>query len=89
MIHSLAGGNIQSLKVADFVKVQIVSNPFTNDIYWYIACGSEQVGDTVVVPFGKNNTLVQGKVLRIDKNVCSQVSPVPLSKAKKVVKVIK
>lgn len=89
MIHSLAGGKIQNLKMADFAKVQIISQPFANDIYWYICCGQEAVGDTVVVPLGKNNTLVQGKVLRIDKNVSSQVAPVPLARAKKVVRVIK
>ncbi len=89
MIHSLAGGKIQNLKYADFVKVQIITPPFVNDIYWYIAMGTEKVGDTVVVPIGKNNTLVQGKVLRIDKNVSSQVAPVPIGRAKQVARVIK
>lgn len=89
MIHSLAGGKIQNLRYADFVKVQIITPPFTNEIYWYIAIGTENVGDTVVVPIGKNNTQVQGRVLRIDKNVSSQVAPVPISRVKKVVRVLK
>ena len=89
MIHSLAGGKIQRLKFADFAKVKISDAPFEGDIYWFIACGTEKVGDTVVVPLGKNNTQVQGVVLRIDKNVSNQVSPVPISRAKKVLRVLK
>ena len=89
MIHSLAGGQLGALKFADFVKVQIISEPFTNDIFWYIACGTEKVGDTVIVPVGKNNLQVRAKVLRIDKHVSSQACPVPISRAKKVIRVIK
>ena len=89
MIHSLAGGNIQNLKYANFVKVQIITSPFTNDIYWYIAFGTENIGDMVIVPIGKNNTQVQGKVLRIEKNVSAQVAPVPINRAKRVIRVLK
>lgn len=89
MIHSLAGGELGTTRYADFAKVEILSKPFVGDIYWYIACGQECVGDIVIVPLGKNNTYVQGKVIRIDKNISSQVSPVPFSRAKKVLKVFK
>lgn len=89
MIHSLAGGELGKTRYADFAKVEILTKPFVGDIYWYIACGSEKIEDIVIVPLGKNNVLVQGRVIRIDKNISSQVSPVPFSKAKKVIKVLK
>lgn len=89
MIHSLAGGKIQKLTTADYAKVQIISPPFSGDIYWYVCSGIESVGDTVVVPIGKNNLQVQAKVLRIDKNISNQVAPVPSNLAKKVIRVLK
>lgn len=89
MIHSLAGGNLGKFQYADFVKVEIIASAFAGQIYWYKSCGKEKVGDVVLVPLGKNNSTVQGRVMRIDKNISSQISPVPFSKAKQVIKVIK
>lgn len=89
MIHSMAGGDIKNLKYADFIKVEITEGINAGSRFFYIALGGEQVGDTVLVPVGVSNTLTKAKVLRIDKNVNSQVSPVPIKRAKKVAKVVK
>lgn len=89
MIHSLAGGTLGKVQYATFVKVQLSDGAFAGGICWFVACGNESIGDDVIVPFGKNNQQIRGKVLRIDKNVSSQVSPVPFSRAKQVIKVIK
>lgn len=89
MIHSLAGGNIKNLKVADFVKVEILEGPFKGDKYFYIALGTEKVDSTVIVPLGKNNTPTKAKVLRIDKNISNMVAPVPMNRAKQVIKICK
>lgn len=89
MIHSMAGGDIKNLRYADLVKVEVLEGPNIGSRYFYIACGLEKVDDIVLVPVGVANTLTKAKVLRIDKNVNSQVSPVPIKRAKQVVKVVK
>ena len=89
MIHSLAGGNLQHLKVENFVKVEIIQGANFGNILWYLSCGTESVGDVVIVPFGKYNERIRAKVLRIDKNVSSQVAPVPLKIAKRVISVVR
>ena len=40
--------------------------------------------DFVYVPFGKNNTLLKAKVLRIDKNVSTRTTPIPFKRLKKI-----
>ena len=87
MIHSLSGGSLQKVKYANFAKVEILEGLQKGDKFWYVCCGGEQVGDEVVVPLGITNKAVSAKVLRIDKNVSSQVSPVPFSKAKQIIKI--
>lgn len=89
MIHSLAGGSLQQLKVQDFVKVEILQGVNIGGIYWYLSCGNENVGDTVIVPIGKYNERVRARVIRIDKNISAQVAPVPLKIAKRVIQVVK
>lgn len=89
MIHSMAGGDIKNLSYADFAKVEIIEGTNAGSRFFYIACGGEKVDDIVLVPVGKNNILTKAKVLRVDKNVNSQVSPVSIKRAKKVVKIVK
>lgn len=84
MIHSLAGGNLGKVKFADFAKVQLLEGSNKNEIYWYVTKITLIENDVVLVPFGKNNALVKARVLRVDKNVSSQVSPIPFSHAKEV-----
>jgi len=86
MIHSLAGGILSDNKKLDFAKVEILSDYYSG-IFWYITeIPKLKVGDIVVVPFGKNEILVEGKVLKIDKNISSQTAPIPIKRAKKILK---
>lgn len=85
MIHSCAGGVVRDKKYFDFAKVEILS---TGEIKWFI-CNLPLVstGDIVVVPCGKENKEEEAKVLRIDRGVSEQVSPVPARHAKEVLRV--
>ncbi len=85
MIHSLAGGDIKQIKVCDFAKVELLEGASRGGIYWYITkIPGLQAGDMVLVPFGRMNALTKAKVLRIDKNVSSQVAPVRMNMAKSI-----
>ena len=82
----MAGGNLSKITYNDFAKVKITSGPFAGDIYWYLSVAGAKEGDKVKVPFGTNNTLYDGEILRIDKNVSSQMSPVSPKRAKRIIK---
>ena len=85
MIHSLAGGIVSEVKVADFAKVEIDGE----GKFWYISKIADlKEGDFVLVPFGKNLAETKAKVLRIDKNVSSQASPIPFGRAKVILRKI-
>jgi len=86
MIHSMAGGNLSNVTYNDFAKVKLTSGPFAGEIYWYLSAAGAKVGDKVQVPFGKNNTLCDGEILRIDSHVSSQMSPVNPKHVKKIKK---
>lgn len=82
MIHSLAGGVIREKKYFDFAKVKLE----TGEIYWYIsAIKTLKPGDMVVVPYG--NGEVKAFVIRIDKHISEQVSPIPVKRAKAILKI--
>ena len=79
MIHSLSGGIMKGAEYNDFAKIEILEA----GIFWYIDPFGLSVGDCAIVPFGKK--LVEGKVLRVDKHVSSQASPIPMKCAKEIV----
>ena len=84
MIHSLAGGNIGNEQFFDFALVEINSS-FAMGKFWYISKIKElSTGDNVEVPYG--TAKVNGRVLRIDRNVSSFSSPVPVKRAKIIIK---
>lgn len=86
MIHSLAGGKIKDLDFADFAKVEILDGETQGKISWYITNILDlNVGDTVLVPVGLNNTQTPAKVLKIERNLSSQVSPIPIKRAKEII----
>ena len=84
MIHSCAGGVVHEKKLYDFAKVKIEC---TGQIRWYISNNPLlRVGDKVVVPFGKERE--KAVVLKLDKNVSEQVSPMPIRQMKEILQVI-
>ena len=65
--------------------IEIVDGVFKGEIYWYITeIVALKENDFVYVPFGKNNTLLKAKVLRIDKNVSTRTTPIPFKRLKKI-----
>ena len=81
MIHSMSGGVIREAKIYDFAKVEIEDE----GVFWYILENVRlKEGDFVVVPFGIDNKLVKGKILRIDKNVSAQNAPFPIKRIKRI-----
>ncbi len=89
MIHSMAGGDIKNLRYADFVKVEILEGESVGSKFFYLSIDGVIEGMVVLVPVGVNNVPTKAKVLRVDKNVNSQVSPVPIKCAKSVIKIVK
>ena len=87
MIHSMAGGRLGKVEYNDFAKVRILEGECQGSAFFYITkiIGLKE-GDEVLVPVGLSNTLTKGMVERIDKNVSSQCSPVPVKRAKAVAK---
>ena len=82
MIHSLAGGVIREKKYFDFAKVKLE----TGELYWYISTiKTLKPGDMVVVPYG--NEEAKAFVIRIDKHISEQVSPIPVKRAKTILKI--
>ena len=78
MIHSLAGGNLGNESYFDFALVEVE----IGGKYWYISKLGVKQGDLVMVPL--KGEIVKGKVIRIDKNVSSYNSPIPIKMAKQI-----
>ena len=84
MIHSCAGGVIRDKKSFNLAKVEILQ---TGELRWYISnLPLLEVGDEVIVPIGRENVEVRAKVLRIDKGVSEQVTPVPCKSLKEILR---
>lgn len=87
MIHSLSGGIIKDNEPVDFAKVKLIKE---EQIAWYLCTHLPQlqVGDTVLVPFGSQQELNEAIVIRIDKQISPQVTPIPLKHAKRIHSII-
>lgn len=89
MIHSMAGGELKFNQHFDFAKVEIIEGEDIGLIFWFISPFSNlQIGNKVLVPLGKNNKEVKAKVLRIDKNISEQSSPLPIKRMKTIISII-
>ena len=89
MIHSLAGGKIRDLAINDFAKVEILEGSETGKVFWYISTIiTLKVGDIVLVPLGKSNSITRACVVKIEKNISAHTAPIPSSHAKYIVKVV-
>ena len=81
MIHSLSGGVIKDYGSYTFVKVTFEGDERP---YWYIADFSVEEGDKVTAPFGKFDTPREATVIKVERNVNGQVTPIPIRSAKKL-----
>ncbi len=89
MIHSLAGGKMRDLEMADFVKVEIIDCEQQGTIRWYIFDTIDlKINDFVLVPFGIKNATCTAKVLKIERNLSAQNSPIPIKFAKSIIRKI-
>ena len=78
MIHSLSGGVLADNSPMLFAKVDVLGTPC-----WYLAPFFVEAGDKVLVPFGREERLTEGTVLRTE--TCTrQTAPVPVSRAKSI-----
>ena len=87
MIHSLSGGVIKENIPVDFAKVKLKQ---TGTIAWYLCTHlpNLKINDKVLVPYGVDNSMQEAQVLRIDRQISPQVTPIPLKHAKKIEKVL-
>ena len=81
MIHSLSGGVIKDYGAYTFVKVVFEGEERP---YWYISDFAVEEGDKVNAPFGKADMPREATVVKVEKNVSGQVTPIPLKTAKKL-----
>lgn len=82
MIHSMSGGIILDYGSFVFVKAQADGESAPR---WYISDIELEEGDRVRVPTGKVGVQACATVLRVERNVSGQVTPVPLKSAKRVI----
>ncbi len=80
MIHSMSGGIIKDPGSYTFVKIAFDDDPEKTP-YWYVS-------DFSVAPRGRADMPARATVLRVEKNVSGQVTPVPLRSAKKLLNLI-
>ena len=86
MVHSMAGGKLGQMNVADFAKVKILEKEHAGEIYWFLSIPGLKQGDKVIVPLDAINEQTLAQVLRIDYSVSSFNSPIPFKRAKKIIK---
>lgn len=84
MIHSLAGGKLAELNYNDYVKVEIMEGENVGKRFWYKRGDVDiAVDDIVIVPL--INKEVKARVIRIEYNLSSQLSPIPSNKTKYII----
>ncbi len=85
MIHSLAGGVIKDNGVYTFVKVRFSQSPFDDRPFWYVCPFPEvEEGTGVFAPVGRENKILQGTVVKVERNLNEQLAPVPMNKIKEI-----
>ena len=84
MIHSLAGGDLKDYKVSNLVYVELEEQ---HEKCWYISDALNiNVGDFVLVPFGKIDEPKRAKVLKIIKDAREDMLSISFKKFKKIYK---
>ena len=82
MIHSMAGGVLGNETYNDFAMVEIIEGAEIGKKYWYISIAGIADNDLVIVSLRNEDT--KARVIRVDKNISSYASPVPIKVAKKI-----
>lgn len=83
MIHSMSGGILSDYGSYTFVKVTVDGESAP---HWFISEFDLNEGDRVVVPTVAGEKC--GTVVRVERNVSGQVAPVPVKRARRIVKVL-
>ena len=83
MIHSMSGGVLSEYGTYTFVKVKFEGD---DRPYWYVCDFDVSEGDRVSAPFGAGGMGKPATVLRVEQNVSGQVSPIPIKRAKKLLR---
>lgn len=87
MIHSLAGGSLREKRVEDFALVEISDGVLKGSKFWYLVGKlNVDVGTGVVVPLGARDTEQKAKIIRVDRGVAQGQTPVPLNRAKYIIR---
>ena len=81
MIHSMSGGVIKDTGSYTFVKILFDGEETPR---WYISEFDLDEGDRVTAP-DFNNRVAPATVVRVERNVSGQVTPVPVRRAKKII----
>lgn len=81
MIHSMSGGILSEVGSYTFVKVVFDGDPAP---YWYVADFDVNEGDRVIAPRGRADVPTAATVVKVERNVNGQVTPVPLKRVKKL-----
>ncbi|MBD5132482.1 MAG: hypothetical protein HDT28_07860 [Clostridiales bacterium] len=85
MIHSMSGGVLSEYDSLTFVKLQFDGEQAP---YWYITELEVDEGDRVLAPFGVAGLGKEATVIKVERNVSSQVAPVPVKRAKRILRVL-
>ena len=83
MIHSMSGGVLDEWGTYTFAKV--VFDGGDGKPYWYVAEFEVDEGDKVLAPFGGGNVGKPTTVIKVERGVSGQVSPVPVRRAKRLI----
>lgn len=83
MIHSMSGGVLDEYGTYTFVKVRLDGDERP---YWYVCDFQVSEGDRVLAPFGVSGVGRPALVMRVEQNVSAQVSPIPIKRAKKLLR---
>ena len=83
MIHSMSGGILSEYGTYTFVKVVFEGE---DRPYWYVCDFDVREGDKVEAPFGVGGVAKPATVVRVEPNVSGQVAPIPIKRAKKLLR---
>ncbi len=86
MIHSMSGGVVKEAEFFDGAKVRLEES---GEIFWFInPFPNLKEGDSVIVPVGRTEAEKVAVVLKIQKHISTQVSPVPYKRMKKILSIL-